>query len=274
MLSIPLGPLALPVAPLLLLAALWLATVVARRLAPEGDAAPVERSLWLGAALGLLAARAAHVLIHAQPYLAQPWSVLDLRDGGWEDSVGVIVAALWLAGRTRTRPALRRPLAWGTVAGMAAWVAGSVAALAAGGQPLQAPAPAVAITELGSARTRSLAEVLDGRPTVVNLWATWCGPCRAEMPVLDAARRREQDVRFILVNQGESAAVVRAYLQREGLAAEGVWLDEARALGPAVGSRGLPTTLFFDARGRRVDAHLGALNAAALQVRLQRLRQP
>lgn len=274
MLSIPLGPLALPVAPLLLLAALWLATVVARRLAPEGDAAPAERTLWLAAALGLLAARAAHVLIHVQPYLAQPWSVLDLRDGGWEDSVGVIVAALWLAGRTRTYPALRRPLAWGTVAGMAAWVAGSVAALAAGGQPMQAPAPAVAITELDSANTRSLAAVLDGRPTVVNLWATWCGPCRAEMPVLDAARRREQDVRFILVNQGESAAVVRAYLQREGLATEGVWLDEARALGPAVGSRGLPTTLFFDARGRRVDAHLGALNAAALQVRLQRLRQP
>ncbi|WP_028996635.1 TlpA family protein disulfide reductase [Azohydromonas australica] len=274
MLSIPLGPLALPVAPLLLLAALWLATLVARRLAPEADAVPAERTLWLAAALGLLAARAAHVLIHAQPYLAQPWSVLDLRDGGWEDSVGVIVVAVWLAGRTRTRPALRRPLAWGTVAGMAAWVAGSVAALAAGGQPMQAPAPAVAITELDSARTRSLAEELDGRPTVVNLWATWCGPCRAEMPVLDAARRREQDVRFLLVNQGESAAVVRAYLQREGLAAEGVWLDEARALGPAVGSRGLPTTLFFDARGRFVDAHLGALNAAALQVRLQRLRQP
>jgi hypothetical protein len=67
---------------------------------------------------------------------------------------------------------------------------------------------------------------------------------------------------------------VRAYLRREGLAAEGLWLDEGKALAAAVGSHGLPTTLFFDAQGRRVDAHLGALNAAALQVRLQRLRQP
>ena len=274
MLSIPLGPLALPVAPLLLLAALWLATVVARRLAPEVDAAPVERALWMAATLGLLSARAAHVLIHAQPYLAQPWSVLDLRDGGWEDSVGVIVAAAWLARQTRGQPALRRPLAWGTVAGMFGWAVGSMAALAVGGQPMQAPAPAVSVVALEGGHTKLLPEVLDGRPAVVNLWATWCGPCRAEMPVLDAARRHEKDVRFILVNQGESAAVVHAYLQREGLAAEGVWLDEALALGPAVGSRGLPTTLFFDAQGRRVDAHLGALNAAALQVRLRRLRQP
>jgi hypothetical protein len=54
------------------------------------------------------------------------------------------------------------------------------------------------------------------------------------------------------------------------------WLIATAGAGgaAAVGSHGLPTTLFFDAQGRRVDAHLGALNAAALQVRLQRLRQP
>jgi thiol:disulfide interchange protein len=45
-----------------------------------------------------------------------------------------------------------------------------------------------------------------------------------------------------------------------------------RALGPALGSRGLPTTVFHDAQGRRVDAHMGVLNAAALQARLRRLQ--
>ena len=67
---------------------------------------------------------------------------------------------------------------------------------------------------------------------------------------------------------------MHAYLQREGLALDGVWLDAASQAGPAFGSRGLPTTLFFDAQGRRVDAHFGVLNAAALQARLQDMRPP
>ncbi|MCU0775487.1 MAG: hypothetical protein MUC74_13610 [Ideonella sp.] len=56
------------------------------------------------------------------------------------------------------------------------------------------------------------------------------------------------------LNQGETEGVVRDYLQREGLALQGVWLDRGRALGPEVGSVGLPTTIFYDAQGRRVDA--------------------
>jgi thiol-disulfide isomerase/thioredoxin len=117
-----------------------------------------------------------------------------------------------------------------------------------------------------------LSALLTGRPTVVNLWASWCGPCRSEMPMLAAAQQRERGVRFLFVNQGETAASVQAYLQREGLALDGVWLDAASRSGPAFGSRGLPTTLFFDARGRRVDAHFGVLNAAALQAHLHELR--
>ncbi|NML16620.1 TlpA disulfide reductase family protein [Azohydromonas caseinilytica] len=272
MLSISLGPLALPVAPLLLLAALWLAILVARRLAGS-EAAQAERAVWGAAVAGLIAARIGHVLMHARPYLDSPWAVLDLRDGGWEDSVGVAVAALWLAERCRTRPGLRRPVVAGSLAGMCAWVLGSVAVLAAGGEAARTPAPDIALAELDGGRTLRLPEALQGRPAVVNLWASWCGPCRAEMPVLDAARRRDTDIRFLLVNQGESAAVVRAYLQREGLSSDGVWLDADKALGPAVGSQGLPTTLFFDAQGRRVHAHLGALNDAALQVRLKQLRE-
>lgn len=274
MLSIPLGPLALPVAPLLLWVALWLAIHVARRRASSVEAARAERALWAAAGLGLLAARAAHVLIHARFYLAEPWSMLDVRDGGWEESAGVLVAAAWLVVQVRRHGALRRALGWGAATGLLAWTAGSVALLAAGAESARVPAPAVTLVELESGRTRSLPEALDGRPAVVNLWASWCGPCRAEMPVLEAARRRETDIRFLFVNQGESAAAVRAYLQRAGLDAEGLWLDEGKVLGAALGARGLPTTLFFDAQGRRVDAHLGALNAAALQVRLQRLRQP
>ncbi|HEY8904625.1 MAG TPA: TlpA disulfide reductase family protein, partial [Rhodoferax sp.] len=85
-------------------------------------------------------------------------------------------------------------------------------------------------------------------------------------------QQRNPDVQFVFVNQGESAQVIKAYLQRSGLDLQHVWIDTRRALGPAVGSKGLPTTLFFDAKGRRVDAHFGVINPAALQARLQDLR--
>jgi thiol-disulfide isomerase/thioredoxin len=134
--------------------------------------------------------------------------------------------------------------------------------------------PAIAVTEFPGGRATTLDQLRDGRPMVVNLWASWCGPCRAEMPALAAAQQRETGVRFLFVNQGETAAAVQAWLQREGLALQDVWLDGASALGPAVGSQGLPTTLFLDAQGRRVDAHVGMLNEASLIVRLKALKQP
>jgi thiol-disulfide isomerase/thioredoxin len=216
---------------LLLLAALGLAVFTARRLAPSGEQAQPERAVWTAAVAALLAARLGHVLPHWQPYLEQPWAVLDLRDSGWDDSTGVAVVALWLTARCRALPSLRRPLLWGALAGVGARKVPGMVVLAAGGRAL--PAPDVALTALGSGRESRLADVLNGRPTVVNLWGRWCPPCRAEMPVLDAARRRQGDVRFVFVNQGESAAAVRAYLQREGFTEDGVWLDAARRLGVA-----------------------------------------
>jgi hypothetical protein len=53
-----------------------------------------------------------------------------------------------------------------------------------------------------------------------------------------------------------------------------VLLDPGSALGPAVGSSGLPTTLFYDSEGRLQGSHLGVLNAAALEARLRALRRP
>lgn len=272
MLSISLGPVALPVAPLLLLVAAWVATALPRRWADAAQASRVERDLWLGLAFGLAASRLAHLVRHADAYLVSPWSMLDLRDGGWFAPAGLAVGVAWLGWRAHRAPALRRALGRSTLAGAAVWMGLTVLVQQAGRGAADDVVPDVTLTALDGGATQQLPDALAGRPAVVNLWATWCGPCRVEMPVLAQAQQRHGEVRFLFVNQGESAAAVQAYLRREGLALRDVWLDPGRTLGPAVGSSGLPTTLFFDAQGKRVHAHFGVLNAAALQARLRDLQ--
>jgi thiol-disulfide isomerase/thioredoxin len=231
----------------------------------------------LAAALvGLLAARAGHVAVQADASAAQPLAALDVRDGGWLAPLGLLAGLGWLAWRGWHWREGQRALAGAALAGVALWGAlqAGVLLYRAGHE---AGVPAVTLTSLADGRERALAEVLAGRPAVVNLWATWCAPCRAEMPVLAAAQQQHPEIVFVFANQGESAETVRRYLAREGLALREVWMDPRSQLGPALGSRGLPTTVFYSAAGRRVEAHMGVLNAAALQghvQRLQRVRPP
>ena len=272
MLSVPLGPLALPVLPLVLMLAVWVAAALARRLAPTGVAAATENMVWSAAAVGLLAARVAHVLRYADAYFASPLAWVDIRDGGWMPPVGWVVAGLWLLWRGWQQPVIRRALGGAALCAGVIWTAGLAMVWVTSDTPTQQQVPDVMLTELNGARTLGLPQLIAGKPTVVNLWATWCGPCRAEMPTLAAAQQHTPEVAFIFVNQGEPPATVAAYLQHSGLTLANVWLDPASRLGPAAGSRGLPTTLFFDAAGKRLDAHFGMLNAAALQVQLDHLR--
>lgn len=165
-------------------------------------------------------------------------------------------------------PQCRRPLAVAALAGLLVWSAGSLLT----GARDSAAMPTMALQSLEDARPLDLRTAAAGRPVVVNLWASWCGPCRQEMPTLAAAQQREDKVGILFVNQGESQAAVRAYLSSLGLPLRDVMLDPGSQLGPAVGSRGLPTTLFYDAKGTLIDAHFGVLNAPALESRLRALR--
>ena len=272
MLSISLGPVALPVAPVILLVATWGASWLASRMASPGadkSLAAIAGNAMLNATLlGLLAARLAHLALNVDLYFETPWSAIDLRDGGWHLATGAIAGVAWLAWRAWRLPALRRPLAAGGLAGMVFWIAASAAANLGQSKDM----PGQALTELNGGAGLSLSQAARGRPVVVNLWASWCGPCQQEMPMLAAAQQRESVVGFLFVNQGESEGSVRAFLASRGLPLREVLLDADATLGPAVGSRGLPTTLFYDAQGRQVDAHFGVLNAAALESQVRRLR--
>jgi len=89
--------------------------------------------------------------------------------------------------------------------------------------------------------------------------------------LLARAQAAHADVVFAFANQGESAAEVEDFLRRQPFALRNVLRDDGSRLMVEAGSRGLPTTLFFDARGRLADTHMGELTEAGLAQKLQRL---
>ena len=123
-----------------------------------------------------------------------------------------------------------------------------------------------------SGESTNLAALADGKPLVVNLWASWCPPCLREMPMLAAAQQRETGVSFVFANQGENRTTVQHYLSASQINLANVLLDRDTTLGFVAGSGMLPITLFYDASGQLVATHLGARSAASLAKKLKPLR--
>ncbi|WP_402720866.1 redoxin family protein [Janthinobacterium rivuli] len=270
MLSLQIGPLALPTGLVLLFVSLCVAYGAAwslRRYRQQPDAGPLVSDMLIA---GLLAARLAFVLRWHEQYLVAPWSIINIRDGGFLAPAGIAAALAIAAWRCR-RPAMaamRRPLAISVATGALAWGVLSAGISLAYDKPTALPA--VALQALDGAPV-TLAALASGKPMVVNLWASWCPPCRREMPVLAAAQQARADIVFVYANQREDAAAASAFLERSGVTLRNVLLDSEAALGKAAGSSALPTTLFYDAQGRLIDTHLGELSDASLASKLQKI---
>lgn len=265
---VTLGPWVMPVGIIAILLGWLAASAVAACLRRQGhgDAAPV---LWWLLLAALAAARIGYVVRWWSEYRQSPWwSILDIRDRGFDPVAGGIVLALAIALVAWRRPRLRRSLPGAVAGGVAIGGLAVLVAfqLQAGAHP---PLSNAVLHRLDGTPT-SLA-AFKGEPMVVSLWATWCPPCRSEMPMLVQASHATPGVRFLFVDQGEPAATIAGFLGRAQLAPRHVLLDVNSLLARDYRAPGFPTTLFVDADGRLRDIRVGPLSRATLAQYLQGL---
>jgi thiol-disulfide isomerase/thioredoxin len=118
--------------------------------------------------------------------------------------------------------------------------------------------PDVDIERLDGSETISLAD-LDG-PAVVNLWATWCAPCRREIPAFEAVHRaRSDEVRFVGVNVGEDVDVAAEYLAEVG-ATYDQFSDSEGYVVTELDTTAMPVTIVIDADGAITRRELGPMD--------------
>lgn len=254
------GSLMVPVQVTLLLAGVMLAFFVAALFRWKRDVDP-RPVLWKMIVFGCVVGRLVFVLRHHEIYFNAPWTIIDFRDGGFESVAGFATGAIVGTELSRRSTALRRPLLIATLTGCLVFVGGN--ALNDAFTPMGGPVPVVNLFQLDGTTTVPLGSFV-GRPLVINLWATWCPPCRREMPVLQAAQLAHPEINFVFVNQGESAAAVQTYLNAIGLQLSNVFFDPAKQMSSRTSSIAYPTTLFYDAQGRLYMRHMGELSQATL----------
>lgn len=132
--------------------------------------------------------------------------------------------------------------------------------------------PALTLPDLAGTSTMTLDE-LDG-PLVVNLWATWCAPCRRELPDFEQVHLElAGEVRFIGVNIGDRATDAAAFIDELGVTFEQL-LDHDGALNEALGTASLPVTVVTDAEGRITTTHTGPMDAAQLRAAIDDATAP
>jgi len=264
--SLQIGPLAVPMSLLVILAAVALGMFVGKRVGRSTDI-DVEPQTIRVLLVAVVLARLAFVWQYRDAYLEAPLDILDIRDGGWDPQIGAIAAWAYTLILIRHRPTLRKSLLAAIGSASVFWMAGSITLLMLPQDEAQLPAIALPTFD---GTTTSLTS-FEGKPTVVNLWASWCPPCRREMPVLQRAQANHPELHFVFLNQGESAENVQRFLTNRNLDLRNVLLDPKGQAGTQFSQSALPTTLFFDARGRLVDQRIGELSHATLQQRLAAL---
>lgn len=112
---------------------------------------------------------------------------------------------------------------------------------------------------------------LRGTPVLVNVWASWCGPCNEEAPLLAAAHERYGDrVQFIGVDILDARVSARGFIETHGWTWPNVY-DAEGDIRDALGLIGQPVTLFYDADGTLIATWTGAIGEDLLEENLRRI---
>lgn len=228
----------------------------------------LDKPLWWSVIITLIGARLGYVLTHLADFRVEPLTAFYFWQSGYAPVSGILALAVTVAVFAYARrypikalltPALTGLFIWGGLS----WVSYALH------QATDISLPDMVLEDLVGDEV-SLAD-FQGQPVVVNLWATWCPPCRREMPVLAEAQAAYPDMHFVFPNQAEGPGTIRQFLLAEQLQLNNILLDLGGATGRHFNAPGLPTTLFFNAEGRLIDSHLGELSRASLGDYLRKL---
>ncbi|GGF69027.1 TlpA disulfide reductase family protein [Alteromonas lipolytica] len=267
--SLSIGPIGLDINYVLLWGALLLSLILLRLLEKSKTLRQhAENTLFALFLAGLVGSRAGFVWYMWPQYQSDWPGILDIRDGGFSPQAGVLASLAVLIYRVARSPHTCRPvlkvIILTTCCIVPLYVWNSLASRAE-----LMPLPVVQNTLYQSVPMANFS----GKPIVLNVWATWCPPCRREMPVLAQAQQQNPDIHFIFLNQGESAAVVNEFLASQHLTLANVLLDPDTGVSTEFGVAVLPTTLFYSPEGRLLYRHVGGVSTASLDYALQKLRE-
>lgn len=102
-----------------------------------------------------------------------------------------------------------------------------------------------------------------GTPVIVNVWASWCGPCRRELPFFEEAAKAHEDIAFLMIDVWEEAEEGFAFAEEEGYTFP-VYADTDRSCEAAYGFTAIPCTILVMPDGTFAGYCSGSLNAAIL----------
>ena len=117
-----------------------------------------------------------------------------------------------------------------------------------------------------------------GKPVILNFWASWCGPCKAEMPDLESAwQAYREEIHFVTVNltdgSSETVETASAYIAQQGYTFP-VYYDTELSAAYAYGVNSIPRTYFIDAQGNLLTSVTQMITAEQLQQGIDLLLNP
>lgn len=127
-------------------------------------------------------------------------------------------------------------------------------------------APSYVVTDVDSLDTggTTLAAHMDGRPTLMTVWATWCEPCRRELPMLQDFAASHPDINVVTVNLGDDPASVESFLDEVDVSLTTL-IDTEGRLTSAMKVASVPSIAMIDTEGEVVARHTGELESDTLE---------